>query len=85
MVKRCLQAEHDTFRDIAERTIEKKDDEIVKLVEDNKNLSHALRSRPEVCLFATFFNFIHLFLCYLSRMSPAFILFFFFWLYTIQF
>ncbi|KAH0448048.1 hypothetical protein IEQ34_021848 [Dendrobium chrysotoxum] len=43
-----LKEEHDTFRDIAERTIEKKDEEIVKLLEDNKNLSDALGSRPEV-------------------------------------
>ncbi|KAI0489042.1 hypothetical protein KFK09_028883 [Dendrobium nobile] len=43
-----LKEEHGTFRDIAERTIEKKDEEIVKLLEDKKNLSDALGSRPEV-------------------------------------
>ncbi|XP_028551497.1 protein GRIP [Dendrobium catenatum] len=43
-----LKEEHDTFRNIAERTIEKKDEVIVKLLEDNKNLSDAMGSRPEV-------------------------------------
>lgn len=43
-----LKEEHNTFRDIAERTIEKKDTEIANLVMDNRNLSNSLASRPEV-------------------------------------
>lgn len=43
-----LKEEHDTFRDIAERTIEKKEEEISKLAEDNINHLHSLRSRQEV-------------------------------------
>ncbi|XP_020582387.1 protein GRIP [Phalaenopsis equestris] len=43
-----LKEEHETFCDIAETTVEKKDAEILKLVEDIKNLSNALESRPKV-------------------------------------
>lgn len=43
-----LKEEHDAFRDIADRTIEEKEKEIVKLGEDNKNLRRSLESRPSV-------------------------------------
>ncbi|KAK8964791.1 Protein GRIP [Platanthera guangdongensis] len=43
-----LKEENNTFRDIAERTIEKKDADIANLVEDNRNLSNSLASRPDV-------------------------------------
>lgn len=37
-----------TFRDIADRTIEEKEKEIAKLIEDNKNLRHSLELKPSV-------------------------------------
>ncbi|XP_074571452.1 protein GRIP [Curcuma longa] len=43
-----LKEEHDVFRDIAERTIEKKDKEIAKQIEDNKNLRLSLESNRRV-------------------------------------
>lgn len=43
-----LKEEHDTFRDIADRTIEEKEKEIVKLGEDNRHLRCSLESRPSV-------------------------------------
>ncbi|KAG6487899.1 hypothetical protein ZIOFF_056637 [Zingiber officinale] len=43
-----LKEEHDVFRDIAERTIEEKDKEIAKQIEDNKNLRLSLESNRRV-------------------------------------
>ncbi|KAJ9146882.1 hypothetical protein P3X46_029097 [Hevea brasiliensis] len=42
-----IMEEHDSFRDLADRMIGKKDKEISKLVDDNKNLCYSLESRPQ--------------------------------------
>ncbi|RVW32889.1 Protein GRIP [Vitis vinifera] len=41
-----LKAEHESFRDLAERMIEGKDNEISKLLDENKTLQQSLESRP---------------------------------------
>ncbi|KAM1479536.1 hypothetical protein ACFX2I_026804 [Malus domestica] len=41
-----LKEEHSSFRDLADRMIEEKDNEISRLVDDNKNLHQSLESRP---------------------------------------
>ncbi|XP_039159411.1 protein GRIP isoform X3 [Eucalyptus grandis] len=41
-----LKEEHDSFRDLADRMIEEKDNEISRLFDDNKNLQRSLESRP---------------------------------------
>ncbi|XP_064942543.1 protein GRIP-like isoform X2 [Musa acuminata AAA Group] len=43
-----LKEEHDIFRDIADRTIEEKEKDMAKLIEDNKNLRHLLESKQHV-------------------------------------
>ncbi|KAF8011350.1 hypothetical protein BT93_J1833 [Corymbia citriodora subsp. variegata] len=43
-----LKEEHDSFRDLADRMIEEKDNEISRLLDDNKNLQRSLESRPPV-------------------------------------
>ncbi|KAI6671176.1 hypothetical protein NL676_006061 [Syzygium grande] len=45
---RCkrLKEEHDSFRDLADRMIEEKDNEISRLLDDNENLQRSLDSRP---------------------------------------
>ncbi|KAJ7953212.1 protein GRIP [Quillaja saponaria] len=43
---RKLKEEHDSFRDLADRMIEEKDNEISGLLDDNKNLHQSLDSRP---------------------------------------
>ncbi|KAJ7944071.1 protein GRIP [Quillaja saponaria] len=42
---RKLKEEHDSFRDLADRMIEEKDNEISRLLDDNKNLHLSLESR----------------------------------------
>ncbi|KAI4314638.1 hypothetical protein L6164_027526 [Bauhinia variegata] len=41
-----LKEEHDSFRDLADRMIGEKDNEISRLLDDNKNLRQSLQSRP---------------------------------------
>ncbi|XP_030464104.2 protein GRIP [Syzygium oleosum] len=41
-----LKEEHDSFRDLADRMIGEKDNEISRLLDDNKNLQQSLESRP---------------------------------------
>ncbi|XP_039133450.1 protein GRIP isoform X4 [Dioscorea cayenensis subsp. rotundata] len=43
---RKLKEEHDTFRDVADRALEEKEAEVVKLLEDNKYLRRFLESKP---------------------------------------
>ncbi|CAL9078809.1 unnamed protein product [Musa textilis] len=43
-----LKEEHDIFRDIADRTIEEKEKDMAKLIEDNENLRHLLESKQHV-------------------------------------
>ncbi|XP_039133426.1 protein GRIP isoform X1 [Dioscorea cayenensis subsp. rotundata] len=45
---RKLKEEHDTFRDVADRALEEKEAEVVKLLEDNKYLRRFLESKPFV-------------------------------------
>ncbi|GMN28752.1 hypothetical protein TIFTF001_002173 [Ficus carica] len=42
-----LKEEHNSFRDLADRMIEEKDNEISRLLDDNKNLQQSLESRPK--------------------------------------
>lgn len=41
-----LKDEHDSFRDLADRMMEEKDNEISRLLDDNKNLHRSLELRP---------------------------------------
>lgn len=41
-----LKEEHNSFRDLADRMIEEKENEISRLLDDNKNLQRSLESRP---------------------------------------
>ncbi|KAF4373797.1 hypothetical protein F8388_007703 [Cannabis sativa] len=43
-----LKEEHHSFRDLADKMIEEKDNEISRLTDDNKNLQRSLESRPKV-------------------------------------
>ncbi|CAL0331960.1 unnamed protein product [Lupinus luteus] len=43
-----LKEEHASFHDLADRTIEEKDNEISRLVDDNKNLRQSLQSRSQI-------------------------------------
>ncbi|KAL9270931.1 GRIP-like protein [Drosera capensis] len=43
-----LKEEHDSFRDLADRMIGEKDQEISRLLDDNKNLKQSLASRSQV-------------------------------------
>ncbi|XP_019420180.1 PREDICTED: protein GRIP-like isoform X2 [Lupinus angustifolius] len=43
-----LKEEHASFHDLADRTIEEKDNEISRLLDDNKNLRQSLQSRSQV-------------------------------------
>lgn len=43
-----LQEEHDTFCDISDRMMEEKEKEMVKLNEENRNLSRLLEQRQRV-------------------------------------
>ncbi|XP_024032822.1 protein GRIP [Morus notabilis] len=42
-----LKEEHNSFRDLADRMIGEKDNEISRLLDDNKNLQRSLESRPK--------------------------------------
>lgn len=42
-----LKEEHNSFRDLADRMIGEKDNEISRLLDDNKNLQRSLESRPQ--------------------------------------
>ncbi|KAJ0041172.1 hypothetical protein Pint_28642 [Pistacia integerrima] len=41
-----LKGEHDSFRDLADRMLEERDNEISRLLDENKNLQRSLESRP---------------------------------------
>ncbi|KAK7272870.1 hypothetical protein RIF29_13910 [Crotalaria pallida] len=43
-----LKEEHASFHDLADRIIEEKDNEISRLLDDNKNLRQSLQSRSQV-------------------------------------
>ncbi|KAK7260179.1 hypothetical protein RIF29_26002 [Crotalaria pallida] len=43
-----LKEEHASFHDLADRIIEEKDNEISRLLNDNKNLRQSLQSRSQV-------------------------------------
>ncbi|ONK55911.1 uncharacterized protein A4U43_C10F2220 [Asparagus officinalis] len=45
---KTLKEEHNAFRDIADRAIEEKEKEIVKLLDENRNLRHSLELKPSV-------------------------------------
>ncbi|XP_031276041.1 protein GRIP isoform X2 [Pistacia vera] len=41
-----LKGEHDSFRDLADRMLEERDNEISRLLDENKNLQRSLESKP---------------------------------------
>ncbi|KAF8759226.1 hypothetical protein HU200_010256 [Digitaria exilis] len=43
-----LKEEHQSFRDIADRMIEEKEQEIAKLIKENRDLHHSLEAKPAV-------------------------------------
>ncbi|XP_019444880.1 PREDICTED: protein GRIP-like [Lupinus angustifolius] len=54
-----LKEEHASFHDLADRTIEEKDNEISRLVDDNKNLRQSLQSRSLANQSSTYSSALH--------------------------